>query len=136
MWWDTLDAEEPLTNPVTVYEPIFRQYKGCPPFPTRRDGLARAAKLGLFFDARTPSAGQSNAIDGTTFQPCRKFITATADRLGMQPGNLGYQPNSSMPPLRRLMPGHPAALLLVQTTENQFQPPMFIPLRMIPCPTR
>jgi hypothetical protein len=70
-------------------------------------------------------------IRGPISQAIVHFVAASADGFRMHPRDLCDALESAMPQTDRFAAGHPATLLLVQTTQQQIQLPMITLLRVI-----
>jgi hypothetical protein len=73
----------------------------------------------VFFDERTPAAGESDPVGGAILERLGQLLPTPPDGVDVQPGEEGDEPIAAVPELVTLDGGVPAALLLIEPTEQQ-----------------
>jgi hypothetical protein len=85
----------------------------------------------LFFDARSPAAGQANVVGRPIAQFVLEFVAASPDGLRMQAGDLGDALEPAMSQTLGLAGRDPATLLFIQPTQQHIELPMIVPFPMV-----
>jgi hypothetical protein len=78
----------------------------------------------LFFERRASAAGEPDSIGGAIFERGRQFLPPPADGVDVQPGDAGDGPVPAVAELGGFDGGVPAALLLIEPTEQQVHLPV------------
>ena len=87
---------------------------------------------GTFFRGRAVPRREADPLGGAIVQRGGEFFPAPADGIDVQSGDQGDEPIPAMPDLGRLDGGVPAALLLIEPTEQQGHLPVDLLVGMIP----
>jgi hypothetical protein len=88
--------------------------------------------LDLFFEARSATAGQAYAVTWPILQRGSQFGASTPDRLGVESRDLGDQAVTAVADAVGFEGGIPAALLFVETAEQEVDLGMERPVGMRP----
>src|SRR3954471_18243535 len=82
----------------------------------------------LFFEGGSAAAGEAYPVGRAVVQRGGQFFPAPADGVDVQAGDAGDEPVPAVAELGRLDSGVPAALLLIEPTEQQVHLPVEFPV--------
>ncbi len=84
--------------------------------------------MGLFFEGESSAAGEAYPVGRAVVQRGGQFSPAPADGVDVQARDPGDGPIPAVTELGRLNSGIPAALLLIESTEQQVHLPVEFPV--------